>query len=516
MTPQSDLEIKGNFLTHPFAELVAEISHAGLDGSLVASDQDRKCVIYFKDGSVVFAVSNARSQRLFDIMLRQDRLTKDALVKIPNFANDFELTAYLEENKLLTRAERELLFKEQIESIVLDILTWPDGDWCFSLLKRVRDGLAFDVNTKRLLFDYARRRANDAVLLRFRSMDERFRRSTADESALNLSPDEAFVLSRIGDDPLTASDLTSVAAMAQSKALHAIYTLWLGGLIVRDDWQSAFSGKRIEYMRAAKLELKQEAKLLDVAEAVVKADEPKAVPEVTIETPKAPEITISLEEYLERVENAKTFYDILGVEIDSEASEIKQAYFGLAKMFHPDRFHADGGPILQRIQKAFTELSQANEALKNPETREVYDYRIRKELTDREKPRDSANADNQGLQIEQAVEHFERGFSLLIDKEYEAALPFLARAVHFDPNKARYHAYYGKALSADKKQRHKAEAEMQKALKLDPNNPAFRNLLAEFFIQVNLPKRAEGELNRLLAVFPDNREALDMLASLRS
>ena len=87
--------------------------------------------------------------------------------------------------------------------------------------------------------------------------------------------------------------------------------------------------------------------------------------------------------------------------------------------------------------------------------------------------------------------------------------------VHFNPKNARYHAYYGKALSADEKQKHKAESELQAALKIDPNNPTFRILLAEFFIQFNLLKRAEGELKRLLDLFPSNREARDLLDSLQ-
>jgi hypothetical protein len=40
-------------------------------------------------------------------------------------------------------------------------------------------------------------------------------------------------------------------------------------------------------------------------------------------------------------------------------------------------------------------------------------------------------------------------------------------------------------------------------------------MLAEFFVQHNLPKRAEGELNRLLAIFPDNKEARVLLDSLQ-
>ena len=53
-------------------------------------------------------------------------------------------------------------------------------------------------------------------------------------------------------------------------------------------------------------------------------------------------------------------------------------------------------------------------------------------------------------------------------------------------------------------------------VKIDPNNPKFRLMLAEFFIAMKLMKRAEGELNRLLAIFPSNREARELLASLQA
>ena len=102
-----------------------------------------------------------------------------------------------------------------------------------------------------------------------------------------------------------------------------------------------------------------------------------------------------------------------------------------------------------------------------------------------------------------------------MDDEAESALPSLARAVHFAPDNARYHAYFGKALSFDERQRHKAEGEIQKAIKLEPADPTFRIMLVEFFIQINLLKRAEGELNRLLVAFPGNKEALALLDSLQ-
>lgn len=492
---------------------MAEIAQARLNGSLRLADKDKKTILYFKSGRVVFAVSNARSARLFDILLRRNKLTKEDLGQIPDFANDLQFAAFLEEKRFLTKAECDRLFAEQIERIIVDILAWPAGEWTFSSLTRIRDGLSFEVETTRLLLDYGRCMPVEAMLGRFRSLDENFSRSGLPELSLALKPEEAFVLSRSSEGELSAAGLVSMAAMSEATALHLIYTLWLGGLLIRNNWQAAFSTETARAMRSAKLELKKEATLRVVASPAPVENIPEKNPELP---EKETEVVITLDEYLERVENAETHYDILGVDANADVDQLKQAYFGMAKMFHPDKYHSIGGPILARVQNAFTKLAQAHETLKTPESRDVYDYRMRKEIADREKRRAGGNVGSADLQVEQAAENFERGFSLLMDDEFEAALPFLARAAHFAPKNARYRAYYGKALSIDSNQRHKAEAEMQAALKLDPNNPTFRILLAEFFIQHNLMKRAEGELNRLLVVFPSNREARDLLAKMKA
>ncbi len=513
MTPRPELEIKGNFLTHPFAELLTEIGRARLNGSLRISDKDRKCIFYFKSGSLAFAVSNARASRLFDILLRRKRLAKEDLARIPNFSNDLELVEFLKENKLLTVEESNRLFADQIEAIVIDCLSWSSGDWVFSPLARVRDGLFFPINVTALLVEYGRSLAVDKMLGRFRSLDESFSRSGVSEIEVGLTPDEAFVLSRSDNGPLTAAGLIAVAAMTESSALQSIYTLWLGGLLDRKDWQPAFAEEAVSLMKNAKLELKVEAKRS--VDGSVPVDEQSAQTIVTPAEPE-PEKVISVDEYLDRVENAATYYDVLGVDTKAEIAELKQAYFALARMFHPDRFHAEGGKTFQRVQKAFTELAQAHETLKNVETREIYDYRMRKELIEREKGDASDNSGNESLHKEQAANNFERGFALLMDDNPSESLPYFSRAVHLAPQMGRYHAYYGKALSFDPAQRYKAESELQAAVKLDPNSTTFRILLVEFFIEFRLLKRAEGELNRLLEISPSNKEALQLLKTLRA
>jgi len=511
MTPQNELELHGNFLTHPFAELAAEIAQARLTGSLRISSGEKKFIVYFNSGNVRFAVSNVRSSRLFDILLRQKRLTSDDLKQIPNFTNDLELANFLETNGFLTAESRAKLFVEQINGILIDAMSVQNGDWIFSHLTRLRDGLSFDIDSEALLTDYARCLTVGTILSRFRSLDESFTVCEHPAANFGLNKSEINVLSKFATEPITIQAMIELTGLPESETIRALYALWLGGLLVRSDWNPAFSHMKVAAILDAKLELKQEAKIHVSKRAETPAEvKAEAAPEPVQED------VLTLEEYLERVEKAETLYDVLGVPHTADLGDIRKAYFSVAKAFHPDHFHKDGGNLLKRVQNAFTELTHAHETLKIETTRETYDFKIRKEIADRDKAKAAGTYDEHSNHLQQAAENFERGYNLLMNSEPAASLPFFARAVHFDPKTARYHAYYGRALSEDGNNHHKAESEMQAAARLDPDNPAFRVMLAEFFIQMKLMKRAEGELVRLLASFPNNREARELYESLKS
>src|SRR4029079_12602649 len=63
----------------------------------------------------------------------------------------------------------------------------------------------------------------------------------------------------------------------------------------------------------------------------------------------------------------RDYYELLGVSRDADEREIKKAFRALARQLHPDvsRDHAADG--------RFREVSEAYEALSNPETRQLYD-----------------------------------------------------------------------------------------------------------------------------------------------
>lgn len=531
MTAPNNLELQGSFQRSPLAELLVEMRQARLDGSLRLEREANKTVVYFKAGEIVFAVSNARAARLFDILLRAGRIDKQLLAENPNHASDLEFARVLREKNILSKTEIDALFSAQIENILRDALGWQTGGWTFSPLVKIRDGIRFPVALPGILVEYARRLTGEEIYRRFRSVKENFTAENASGAGVGLETREAFVLSRFADSELTVDEALQTSSFAETETLQIVYALWLGGFLIRRNWNSVFTEHRIQTILSARLALKKEAAELPPTAKPISAplnstakNETPVKIETTSDAEKGAQTEshkeISLEEYLARLETIDNYYDVLAIEPKASAADIKMSYFALAKRFHPDRFYKQTDDALhKRIQNAFTKIAHAYETLKNQDTRTTYDFKMRKELAQKERLAESGatGADiNRQKQTDLATENFETGFNHLINENYAEALPFLARAVHLAPAVARFHAYYGKALAADETQRFKAEAEFQTAIKLDAENATFRLLLAEFFVQYNLLKRAEGELSRLLAVFPDNRDARVMLDSLRN
>lgn len=522
MTSPNNLEIKGNLREHPLAELLIETSQVRLNGSLRLNNESQKTVVYFDAGEVVFAVSNARAFRLFEILLRENKITKELLVKFSDFTNDFLFAQNLLKNKLCSKPEIDRLFTRQVENIVKNSFDWLEGDWTFSPLVRVRGDIRFKIESNRILMEYARNLSDEVLFRKFKHLQEVFVIKSAPPAHIDLSPQESFVFSRFENSSLSVEDVKVLSGLSESETLKILYTLWLGGFLNRQKWDMAFSDRKTSKILSASISLVKGQEIPALTESQpMRYEMPEtAKTETSVEETKQIVEEISLNNYLTQVESAGNFYEMLDVEAKAVPTEIKQAYFSLAKRFHPDLFHKEADAELQqRVQQAFGKLAQAYDTLRHEKTREVYDYKIRKDVETKEKRQKTnfgtENADLQ-KQFEQASDDFEHGFSLLMDEEFETAIPFLARAVHLASKNARFHAYYGKALSSDKNQRHKAEAELQIAVKLDENNANYRLMLAEFFIEVGLAKRAEGELNRLLAIFPDNKEAMILLDTLRT
>ena len=526
MESSNNLEIKGSLQTNPFAELVREIKQERFSGALRLAHEARKTVVYFDDGAIIFAVSNQRPHRLFEILLGAKDLTQNDLLTVPNFADDAVLKKHLAAHNLLNESQIAAAFERQIAVVLQAAVQMSGGEWIFSPLVRLKSDLRCLADVDAAGLEYARTLSVAEAQQKFKNHAEILTAIAALPADINLSPSEWFVYSRFENAALTRAEIQNLSGLPEAETGAILYALWLGGLLERAEFHHAFSERYIASVASARLTAKKDdapesaAAVIAAPSAASPSEDSPSAPPVETTPPDQPAGQISLENYLLQIDEAENFYEIFAVAPDEKTAEIKKIYFGLAKKFHPDLFRKEPDQAVQRrIQHAFTELAHAYDTLKNEKTREVYDFKMRREIAEMVERQESGMTEEEAdsrKQNDQAAENFDQGFDHLMEDDYEAALPFLARAAFFAKDNARYRAYHGKVLAADERQSHRAEAEFQAAIKLDSQNPDYRIMLAEFFINIGLLKRAEGELNRLLAVVPNHREAQKLLDDLKA
>jgi curved DNA-binding protein CbpA len=521
MLPSKSLEINGKLSDNPPAELLAESYISNLSGSFRLSNEAQKIIIYLREGEVVFAVSNSRQHRLFDILLNLRQITQEQLTHFENVANDLEFGQKLVEKGFFGQSDVDVLFAEQLKQVLQTALEWKKGEWIYSPFARIKENISFKIDLGKVLFDFSRKLNADDILPRFKTGNDEFILNKSANLNTNLLPHEGFILSRL-DQRMKIEEIKTICGLSDFQTLKSLYSLWLGGFLKRFNFPAAFPVELIERISAAKFKLSD----VVVKPKITEVPSQPIIEQTEVTTQKEPEVPQKIEEhtiesYIQRTEDAFSYYDLLGVEKTAELSQIKQVYFNLAKKFHPDKYHNEDEKVKKQLQDAFSHLAQAYDTLKDKDQRELYDFKLKRKISNleeaeemkkREKAKGTEEDQNSRIQKAQiARRYFDRGFNLLMNNETEQAIPFLANATNLNPSIARYHAYYGKSLIGNKKYRHQAEQELLSAIKLEQTNADFRIMLVEFYIEYNLMKRADGELQKLLEIAPNNKEAKMLL-----
>ena len=258
MESANNLEIKGSLQTNPPAELLREINSIRFSGALRLSNETHKIVVYFDNGETIFAVSNARQHRLYEILMQTRKITKDRLTAITDFTNDLVLRKNLLENNLLDKAEIDEIFKQQIGDVLQTAVNWNTGEWIFSPLVRLKSDVSFQIDLKNILINYGRSLSGDTFNQKFKNGGESFIITGAMPAGVNPTPHESFVYSRFERASQTLDEIRILSGLPEIVTFQIIYNLWLGGFLDRQDWNSAFSKRYVAAVSTAKLSIKKD------------------------------------------------------------------------------------------------------------------------------------------------------------------------------------------------------------------------------------------------------------------
>jgi curved DNA-binding protein CbpA len=302
--------------------------------------------IFFDKGLPVFAISNLGSDQLEHKLIQNGLATEAQIQQGKQLADKpHRLASVLVQTRVLSDTAMRKLVREQVMEIILSLFEWLQGEYVFDEKIRASHEVTLNISVADILLEGARRAAliepvaaaiapTDGVLIRARPSGVRV-------DSGRLIPLESYVLSRI-EAATAVSEVGMLSGIPEVEAHRAICALVAAGFLKLDgvdhdvDPVTRESEEQLQRLRD------------DVARKL-------------------------------HFFSTADYYEILGVGRQATTSDIKAAYYQLAKKFHPDRYRTIEDEDLQgKLESLFATIATAYETLTEPPRRAVYDDNLRK------------------------------------------------------------------------------------------------------------------------------------------
>jgi len=256
-------------------------------------------------------------------------------------------------------------------------------------------------------------------------------------------------------------------------------------------------------------------------------DEPKAAPQEAIAAPQrsetgAPkgndpgatsEADMALEreisQALKQQRNADHF-TVLGVSKDAITDEIKEAYFTLAKRFHPDRLagytFANPEVLEDRIEKVFGRITEAYKVLQDPDRRQAYLAEAESGLVS------GIKTGGKVRRTQEAQIQHKKGLVFIHKKDFVNAKRMFQIASELDNQEPTHPTFWAWAHYLDERQdrtsrEKEARAKLETIMKESPNHDAayFLGMLLKL---ADEDRKAYASFKKAVELNPMHKEAL--------
>ena len=172
-----------------------------------------------------------------------------------------------------------------------------------------------------------------------------------DIASLPLSPTDAFVLSQL-DGTMTLDEIVIVTGMSLVDVRATLRRL-----------------KELGAVHSARDPRTDDDIAIPKEERVFAGSAPPPVEDVDLDAEQRERISSMFERL-----GASSHYQLLGVEPDAEKKEIKNAYYALIPLYHPDKFFGRNlGSYKKKLERIFERLAEAEKVLTRKSSREEYD-----------------------------------------------------------------------------------------------------------------------------------------------
>jgi tetratricopeptide (TPR) repeat protein len=432
----------------------------------------------------------------------------------------------LGEMRLIDASGLEDAVALHVHEMLARVFAWPDGTYTFEEEPEGAPGeeLTLKLSTGELILE-AVQAVRDPDVVRYALGDmDRVLVLSGDPllrfQTLTLSPADGFVLSRI-DGVASAREVVQMIPLPPELAQRSLLGLLSTGVV-------EYAGVRRPSDASAP------AHPVPVPPVAPPPSEPPAalVPPESAPAPagadpldeKAAERRREIREAYEG--RTRNHFEVLGLSRSAGENEVKEAYFRLAKLFHPDVHHgASLGDLRDDLEAVFIRLGEAYEVLRDPRKRGDYEERLGRQ---RPKPGAPAGETTAGSaappplepsatepardpeeEARLAEESIRRAAKLFEQEKYWDAIQLLVPAVEAVTGKARLRGQLLLARSRAKNPKWVKEAEevLLTATRESPQAVDAWVLLGELYAQKGLRTRAVSMYRKALELKPDHEEA---------
>jgi tetratricopeptide (TPR) repeat protein len=561
--------------------LLRELYVGRRSGTLHLSRGQERQSVRVRHGHIVNAQTNVTEERLGEILVQRGLLGTEDFVRATEVVirDKKRLGQVLLELRLMDQSGLEDAVALHVHGLLAKVFRWTEGTYAFEEEEEAPgQELTLKLSTAELILE-AVRAIGDPDVIRYLLGDrDRVLALTEDPllrfQHLALSPTDGFVLSR-ADGTLSAREIERMIPLPEEEVQRSLFGLLSTGILEYQSEQrpraegpaapappseasasiprppspaaAVPAPPSVSVIQATEIPAPQASPAKAPAAPAPDAPPPPpptpaaptgpptAAAPSSAPPPAAEEATPAGDaddpaaerrrEVLQAWEGLKTksHFEVLGLSRASGASEVKEAYFRLARRFHPDVHHsASLGDLRDKLEAVFIRLGEAYEVLRDTDRRRDYEERLgrlhpkagREPAGAEEQTPAASDPEEEAKQMQATIRRAEH----LYEKEQywdviQLVEPLLRRA----PPRARLRAHLvlARAYLKNPNWAKRGEETLLAAVQHDPDAAEAYGLLGTLYLERGLRTRAASMFKRVLELRPEDEEAKRHLARLQ-
>jgi curved DNA-binding protein CbpA len=554
----------------PLFRMMRDVFVGGKSGQLHFTHGNERRSLYFVRGLILYGSSDVEGEHLGNTLVRYGLLSQEDLERAtPAVLRDRKRLGHvIQDLGMLDTSRLDEAVALHVRDLLFTVLDRGAGAFGFEEMASDDDaGIVAQIRPGQMILEAARRlQAPEVMKEVLGDLDRPLSMSShplLGVQKLTLSPIDGFLLSRI-DGVMTAREIFQITPLPEEDTERSLFALLCTGTVEyvpkTATWRARAAAQAAGQHAAATGAPSPAPPPAPTAPAAAPAPSPAAsssppsagAPSPTSPTAKS-DAGRSLKEEVAREEEARRslearrreiveafeglqgrdHFELLGIGRKATESEVKEAYFRLARRFHPDTpLDPALSDLRPKRENVFLRLAAAYETLRNPQSRAQYERMVEPRSPRRHvetsataapgppaaptppDPGEQAAAEErQRKAAQKAVPNATR---LIKEEKYWDAIQALEPALPLLDGPARLKAsvLLARAYAKNPNWIRQAESTLRGVLREKPDLAEAHVVLGHVYRATNLRSRALASYRKAVELDPHNEEAQAEIAAL--